>query len=129
MAFIEESLVSHLNGHAGLNALVQGRYYPHVLEQGEPLPAVTYQNITPNEQVSHGGVSMTFPMLQVSVYTMSYHALKAATKQLKLALRSGKGSMENVRAVFITGAREIKEPDTKRFGMQLTVTFHYREID
>ena len=102
-------LVSYLGAHAGLNALITARIYPHALPEARALPAVTYQIVaTPRDHYSAGVVNHPYILFKCWSYT---HTLSwQVAGQLCLALEAYHGMLGTVH-----GFCSVEDPHDGRY--------------
>lgn len=120
MSVIEEALQGHLEGHAGLSALVSNRVYPMVGRQNTTLPYATYQLIDGESLARHGGqMGKANPVFQITVWASTYATAKAVAEQVKLAMIAFIGTFSGivVDAVDISGARDMVDDETRALGV------------
>lgn len=122
MAYLEEALVSALEGHAGLSALIGSRIYPLMIPQGAALPAVTYQRVS-GERI-HAMVDdpgLASPRIQVDAWGSTYASAKAVAAQVIDCLQRWSGTAETVvvQDSYFQGDQDIYDPETERWQVSM----------
>lgn len=112
MATIEQSLYSHLTGHAGLSALVATRVYPVKLPQNPTYPAVAYSRVSRRAIFVRPAVrQISSPRFQFSILGAHYDDVRDVATQLKIAVLAFRTSEDPfVYYVELENEQDLFEP-------------------
>jgi hypothetical protein len=78
MADLESKIHTLLAGTAGVSGIASTRIRPIVLNQGDTLPALTYQRVSGGQQnVLSGSFSLENPRIQIDCMASTYSGAKA----------------------------------------------------
>lgn len=106
------ALITHLEAHAGLSALVGTRIYPQILPQNGTLPAVVYQLISrTGVDTRTEAAGLVVNRWQFAVNGRTYAVTVSTMAQLKLALESFASSDPRVDHLFLDTERDDTEPE------------------
>jgi len=114
MASLHESIKSHLEGFAGLSALISTRVYPMRLPQSPTYPAVTYMTTSGFSEYRHGGlVGKGESFVQVGAWGEVYLATKAVAEQVRLAMDTFTGTIGSLAIAYAdrVGAIDLVDPE------------------
>lgn len=114
MAEVEEALVTRLQAHTGLAALVSTRIYPLQRPQDGVLPCVTYQRQTSEYIECLGGTTdLAYPTIEFRAWGSTYASAKAVARQVFEALErwSSNSSTPPVQDVLPLGSSEDFDGD------------------
>lgn len=125
---IEFDVYAHLSGHAEITTFVGDEIYPIILPQREePYPSswagITYFLVSHPEVYSKDGPSgLSFPRMQISVWSPSYTKAKQLAELVKAAMHGY--------AEFATKENEddIYEADTKLYHIPLDFIIQHKEV-
>lgn len=118
MAAIEEVIVSKLEAHSGLAALVGTRVYSAPLPQRPTLPAVTYQRIStaPFQTRDSAEADYERPRFQFDVWANSQASRVAVASALRGALATiQQSSNPRVDVTLLQDAQEFYEAESGRY--------------
>ncbi|NSW92318.1 MAG: DUF3168 domain-containing protein [Firmicutes bacterium] len=124
---IEFDVYAYLSNHPDLVAMVGDEIYPIILPQREePYPydwaGITYFLVSHPEVYSKDGpAGLSFPRLQISVWSNAYTKAKQVAELVKKVMHGY--------AEFATkeGENDIYEPDTKLYHIPLDFIIQHKE--
>lgn len=116
---LEESIFSHLSTVAAITTYVgassSARIYPVYLPQDPTLPAMSYQRISSQPQVSMGGFcNLDNPRIQIDCWATSYSAVKGMAEAVRDAMMSAAG----FNALEISD-QDLFEPDLEIYRVSI----------
>lgn len=116
---LEESICSHLSTVAAITTYVgassSARIYPVYLPQDPTLPAMSYQRISSQPQVSMGGFcNLDNPRIQIDCWATSYSAVKGMAEAVRDAMMSAAG----FNALEISD-QDLFEPDLEIYRVSI----------
>ena len=115
---IDEALTTHLLAHAGLTALIAGRFFHDEMPQGTALPAVVCINVSDVKDHTHQGqVTLESPVYQFTAYAETKGAAKAVAAQIKAALSDYTGTMSGLAVKYIKLLNELSTLDASADGL------------
>lgn len=123
---LESKLFALLPAHAGLGALIAGRFYPIALPQSPTLPAVVYSRISTQRTYSQSGFSnLSRPRFQFDCWAETYLGLLALVEQLIAALESLTG--DGISVAFVENEIDIAEPLSQNYRRVVDAFIWYKE--
>lgn len=116
MITLQESLVAYLRANATVATLVADRLCPAIIPMDWPLPALAYQRIASDEDLTHNGLrTWGRTRIQFTAQAKSYAEATAVINAVKDALRGFRGQM-SAGGVEVHGA--FCENDVDSFGSE-----------
>ena len=131
MALIESGLYDYLKGHAGLSALIIDRIYPLRLPDVATFPAVVYQKVTVQREVSHDGdTGLARSRFQFTCIDKTYIGAKNVADQIRLAFNGFSGAMGSVTPTdaFVVDETDGVKPDVNLFEVIVDVAIWHEEV-
>jgi hypothetical protein len=124
---IEEDIVTALQGHGGLSALIGSRVYPVTLPDKVALPAVVYQRISAVREYAFGDLTAAAAVTRFQFDCWALTALSAAqvAAQLRLAL----AGMLDAYDVTVENDFDDWEPEAKRFRRIVDALFAHSGVN
>jgi hypothetical protein len=124
----EADLKAHLQADATVSGYVNDRITPQIIEEGKPLPAITYAHVFGEPQNSIDGFTSgtTRYVMQINCWALT----KQETIDVALAVRNRLGTVAStIPQIVITEFPVIDdyEPDTKRYLRALQVSCWHQE--
>ncbi len=113
-----------------LAALVDNRCYPIKLPERAEFPAITYFQVSGNENNTHDGYDSTFEARwQISCWGTTYGSAKVLANAVKLALRTFSGSLiQTAKKSTMANETDFYEPDVKLYHVPVDFFFLIKEV-
>jgi len=109
---IQEGLLDYLLDQSAITAIVSQRIYPMVVPQGQPLPSITLQKISEQENYHLGGTtSLRVARMQIDCYAATPKAASDLSELVRTAMSTQRllmGTVE-VTSVFRENSRDTNE--------------------
>lgn len=127
---IESDLRTFLLAQPAVSALIVDRLYPARLPQGVTLPAVTYQRIAGNSEISHDGPGdLARARIQIDCWADSYATMVSLAKAIRAALSGYRGPMggnpaTNARVINVL---DLPEPEPALWRRMVEIILYHRE--
>jgi len=131
MPDIDEALVDHLLGQAGLTALVATRIYRDYFPQDEQLPAIAYTLEDDSSQHTQQGPSgMREAVYQVNIWADTRREVMAVAREVRSALDGYRGAFKDIPipGIFLDSLSRERDSDTGAFCVSMRFTIHYQEV-
>ena len=131
MPDIDEALVDHLLGQAGLTALVATRIYPDYFPQDEQLPAIAYTLEDDSSQhIQQGPSGMREAVYQVNIWADTRREVMAVAREVRSALDGYQGAFKDIPipGTFLDSLSRERDSDTGAFCVSMRFTIHYQEV-
>ena len=131
MPDIDEALVDHLLGQAGLTALVATRIYRDYFPQDEQLPAIAYTLEDDSSQHTQQGPSgMREAVYQVNIWADTRREVMAVAREVRSALDGYRGAFKDIPILgtFLDSLSRERDSDTGAFCVSMRFTIHYQEV-
>lgn len=133
MAFIERTLVEHLNGVGALTTLVGSKIYAGTIPQGTELPAITFIPVGGGPTHSLNGTSgYEMRRYRFSIYEdkTQVDSMIQIADALQTALDGYRGSMgttyvTDVQRIMLNSVRDFFEPDSEAHQRVLEFDIDY----
>lgn len=123
---LETALVAHMNGTAGVTALISHRFYPITLPQNPVLPAATFQLITEPRIHTLDGAVAPKPYVQVDCWGRTMEEALNVGYAISTALDGYRGTLGGslvVSSCLQKARRHIFEPETQEYRVSLDFSF------
>ena len=130
-----QAVYEYISGNPEIQAVVQGRIFPVVLPQDEPLPAIVYAPVVANyDSALQGDTGYVRQTIQFVSHEKSFKKARKLSRLVKKALQDYTGDMNGVeiQAVFIKSDYELNgntslKFDTEEFMSSIEFEFHFNE--
>lgn len=125
---IEECISVVLAADSGLDAIIDGRYYPMLLQQDQTYPALTYIDIS---DVEHHDIPFAMPRFQFSCWAKTYIEAKTLAAQIKSIFQrrqepmGGTSGLRIVQGVY-EGAVDLYDPGTETYHVAVDIKLIYK---
>lgn len=127
MTTIVEQLRTYLLADATIAGLVGTRIYPAKLPQDPTMPAIMYQYIDGNSDISTDGpTGLATSTVQVDCWGASYSQMDALYEAVRLRLNGYAGGDE-VQGVFLVRKRDLYDDEAELFRRTADWSIHYGE--
>ena len=131
---IESAIFSILTNDSAVAALVSTRVFPNNLDQGEPLPAIVYQEISGvDDNDSGGSTNLVDARFQVDCYAATYLETMTLAAAVRAALNGYAGTSDGtvIHSIFKIDGGDIPNLSPgnealKRYGKRLDFRIHYK---
>jgi hypothetical protein len=128
---LQEAIVAHLKGDSALDALIADRIHPNVIPEDWTLPALTYQRVGGEEQISHAGVRTWFrSRIQFTAQGETYASAAGVIDAVKTALRGYRGTMGGgvqVHGVFLENDLDSFGDEADRSTVRVDAIFIHKD--
>lgn len=135
MKDIFQAAYEHLCNNQAIQAKVQGRIFPVVLPQEEPLPAIVYSPTMANyDSALQGDTGYVRQTIQFVCHERTFKLARQLSRLVKKAFQDYKGDMcgLEIQAVFIKSDYEYNgntslKFDTEEYMSSIEFEFHFNE--
>lgn len=113
---MEDALHNYLIAHAGLNALIEGRFAFDTADQdwSTENPYVVAINVSDvKDHTLEGQLSIERPIYQFTAYGTTRSSARAIAEQIKAALSDFSGNMGGINVQYIQLQNEIRSTQTE----------------
>lgn len=120
----EAAFKGHVNGDAGIAAVINDRLFPIIAPQGVAKPYVTYLRINGAPLTDLDGLDggMIIIRLQIDVYAATFEAARALAELIRVRLQTAASSF-TARTNF---DQDFYEDDVRLYRTALDCSFDYR---
>ena len=130
-----QAVYEYISGNPEIQAVVQGRIFPVVLPQDEPLPAIVYAPVVANyDSALQGDTGYVRQTIQFVCHEKTFKKARKLSRLVKKALQDYTGDMNGVeiQAVFIKSDYELNgntslKFDTEEYMSCIEFDIHYNE--
>jgi hypothetical protein len=130
-----QAVYEYISGNPEIQAVVQGRIFPVVLPQDEPLPAIVYAPVVANyDSALQGDTGYVRQTIQFACHDKTFKKARQLSRLVKKALQDYKGDMNglDIQAVFIKSDNELNgntslKFDTEEYMSSIEFEIHFNE--
>jgi hypothetical protein len=124
---IEEALTTYLLAQPALTALISGRFYFDIRDEGDPLPAVVCRLVSNVPSHTHQGQStLESPSYQFTAYGPTRAQARSVAVQLKAALCDYSGTMSGLNVAYVELQNELANTE---MGPDGTTKIHTIDLE
>ncbi len=132
---IETALFAILHSDATIEGIVSDRIFPNIVQQGEAMPAITYQQISgPRDQTMDGPSGLVQTRFQINCLAEKYIDARTLAEAVRKELDGYHGTVNTVVIQIIMLADEADLPQVKpgtdrlkRYGKRLDFIIWFNE--
>lgn len=135
MTDICQAVYQHLLDNQSIQERVEGRIFPIVLPQNQPLPAIVYSpTLASYDSALQGDTGYVRQTIQFVCHDKTYKKVRQLSRIVKKAFQDYKGDMGglDIQAVFIKSDYEYNgntslKFDTEEYMSSIEFEFHFNE--
>ncbi len=106
------ALYTLVQGDGSVNGMIGDRMYPHVIPEGDSLPAISFFEVTTDELSTHdGSAGIAISRLQFNCHADSPDQAKQLARLVRAAIRGYRGTVDGTKIDGIRIAATNDDPD------------------
>lgn len=132
---LDAAIYSHVITDAAVSAIIESRFFPGAIPEGQILPAAVYQQISAvHDETLDGADGLANARFQLSAWAATRIAAKALAETIRLRLQSYRGTLGSVviQDISLIDRRDLLEEavnnaQQRRYGVQLDFEIWFDE--